>query len=852
VSLNLNIKNAKWIWCSDESADQHVWVYARRQFDVKQTTGAFMEICADLRYSLWINGKMVGFGPPKYHKTTPTVDRYSLDGFLNDGSNVVAVLVYSLGEKIKISSCMPVRGGLIGALVHDGGVVLTDHTWRMKRESAYIQETVPRHDMQPPAEWFDARHSLGCPWEPGYDDQVWAPAAEWEPAGADEQFELRDIPLFGWRAHEPDRILEAGVAQFGAPPNLESMLSLPTEIRDAQRRPASSAQIAMIPGSGGRTDRIKLDAGTLPADQGCYALWDFGRIWTGYPEIEISGTPGTVIELSYAEHLTRGRVNPTKHLSYCDRLVLGNGVLRHRITWPKCLRYLQMEVRGGLAEVHYICLQRSAYPVVRKGSFSSADPVLDQAWEISIHTVELCMEDSYMDTPWRERGSWLGDDLIKFQANAMVFNDMALMRRFLRHHARGQLPNGAMQGKYPGNKTSHISTWTLCFAVSLLGYVERSGDVELVRELWPTVEKTIGWLDGYRTEEGLYGNLPLKVTATTNIYNFIDWAPVNMLGCNSAWNAFAYRFLIAASQLAYLTDNSSAGAECEYKAAELKRQFQSLLWDEQRGIFVNGRMDGQQIRRWGCQENYLAVLFGLADETRQTRILNRLRQEDLNTIFVPDERDYDEILPGFGKLPMVAVALSQYRWPDDKMVPLGTPYFSGYALQAMCELGMIQEALDFIRLRWGELSRQGSTTVWETWSMPVGSLSHAWSCAPVILLGQYLLGVRRTQDPRYDLEIFPQFGDLPSAQGRVADRKGVVQVSWVAGPNPQMDLVVPDGMTVRAGLPGTGPLLLNGTPVSKAETLVRYQQPYRCIQLDAGCYKLSGPPESCVLVPCVC
>jgi alpha-L-rhamnosidase len=840
VSLNLNIKNAKWIWCSDESADQHVWVYARRQFDIKNTAGAFMEICADLRYTLWVNGKMVGFGPPKYHATTPTVDRYELDGLLNVGSNVVTVLVYSLGKKINISCCMPVRGGLIGALIHADGEVLTDRTWRMRRESAYVQETAPHHDMQPPTEWFDDRHSLGCPWEPDYDDTGWAPAAELSPSSSDEQFELRDIPLFGWQAHAPDRILETGIAVFGAPPNFKDMLSLPAEIRDAQRKPASAMQIIIAPGLGGAAEQIKLDASMLPAEQGCYALWDFGRIWPGYPEIEISGTPGTVIELSYAEHLIRGHVDPTKnHLSYCDRLVLGKGVLRHRITWPKCLRYLQIEVRSGQAEIHNVWLQRSAYPVVRKGSFSSADPVLDQAWEISIHTVELCMEDSYMDTPWRERGSWLGDDLIKFQANKMVFGDLALMRRFLLHHARGQLPNGAMQGKYPANKTSHISTWTLCFAVSLLEYVETSGDVDLARELWPTVEKTLGWLNGYRTAEGLYGNLPLVITATVNIYNFIDWAPVNTLGCNSAWNAFAYRFLLAASKLANFAGNASAQAECEHKAEHLKQQFQTLFWDDQRGIFVNGRMDGKQIRRWGCQENYLAIVFGLANQTQLVKILARLKKEQLSNIFISDEKDYDEILPGYGKLPMVAIGLSQYRWPDDKMVPLGTAYFAGYALQAMCELGMIQEALDFVRSRWGEFSRQGGTTVWETWGMAVGSLSHAWSCAPVLLLGRYLLGVRRAENGPHDLDVFPQFGDVAFAQGRVVCHKGIIQVSWGAAPAAQMELVVPDGMTVLAGLPGDGPLFLNGTPAAEVEIVARYQKMYRCVRLEAGCHRLS-------------
>ncbi len=58
-----------------------------------------------------------------------------------------------------------------------------------------------------------------------------------------------------------------------------------------------------------------------------------------------------------------------------------------------------------------------------------------------------------MDTPWRECGSWLDDDLIKAQTAYAYFGDHNLARRFLIHHARGQRPDGMLHGKYPGNIT---------------------------------------------------------------------------------------------------------------------------------------------------------------------------------------------------------------------------------------------------------------------------------------------------------------------------------------------------------------------------------------------------------------
>lgn len=50
--------------------------------------------------------------------------------------------------------------------------------------------------------------------------------------------------------------------------------------------------------------------------------------------------------------------------------------------------------------------------------------------------------------------------------------------------------------------------------------------------------------------------------------------------------------------------------------------------------------------------------------------------------------------------PTVSLARSRYRWPDDHMVPLGTAYFAGYMLEALCQCGLFAEAQSFIEHCW--------------------------------------------------------------------------------------------------------------------------------------------------------
>ncbi|HWL51621.1 MAG TPA: hypothetical protein VNQ90_04255 [Chthoniobacteraceae bacterium] len=831
----------RWIWCDASPAagsDRHAWVWARRVFECAVPREALLEITADLRYDLWVNGERIGFGPPRYHVSTPTVDRYRLAAHLRSGRNVIAVRVYSLG-KVAISSCMPRRGGLWCRLSLGEHQLVSDRRWKMWRDPAYAALTARRGDVQPPNECYDARERPGEVMAADFDDSGWPFACELEEPSGPTLPEPRDIPFFPVQAHLPDRVLQVGWLRTARPYPQIALGELAESLRAASDAP--------LPGDGGQPGRgsggcVRSLATAYGSRESFYAVWDLGRLWTGYPVAHLSGPAGTIVDLCYGEHLSGGRVDPAKaRLNYFDRVILGDAPFSHRVTWPKCARYVQAVVHGGAAEIR-LEWERSAFPVERRGFFASSSPVLDHAVELSLHTVELCMEDSYLDTPWRERGAWLGDDLIKARAAYAYFGDYSLARRFLLHHARGQRSDGQMQGKYPGNITSHVSTWTLAYPPSLLEYSIESGDWGLARDLWENLVRLVGWLEAKFNAGGLLEAPPTEVSAHVNRYNFIDWAPIDLRGANAAWNAFGCHALLCSARIASALGRAAEAGRWNRLAEGLRDRFRACFWDGERGVFVNGVVEGRRTARWGCHENILALLYGLADADQQERIFERLQREDLRKIFVADENDYDAELPGLGKIPTVSLALSRYRWPEEKMVPLGTPYFAMYWLEALCRAGKMAEAQRFIEARWGELARQGATSVWETWDQRQ-SLSHAWSCSPAVICARYFAGVRRLDDSGRRYAVLPAPGLLTRLRCRVATRFGVIQVlHGEAG----LEVDVPAGLEVCAGLPpetGPGLLLLNGVPVPSPETVSEGAARYLCAPLRPGKNLLNLQPN---------
>ena len=68
-----------------------------------------------------------------------------------------------------------------------------------------------------------------------------------------------------------------------------------------------------------------------------------------------------------------------------------------------------------------------------------------------------------------------------------------------------------------------------------------------------------------------------------------------------------------------------------------------------------------------------------------------------------------------------------------------SPYMEKYVLDALCEMGCIDEALIRIKRRYKNMVDEEYSTLWEFWDKS-GTMNHAWSGGPLIILSKYLAG----------------------------------------------------------------------------------------------------------------
>lgn len=743
-------QSARWIW--DGELDRPVDTYRlfRKTFELKsRPSSAPIHITADAEYRLYVNGKYVGRGPAPNPPSHISVDKLDVASYLKSGKNAVGVIVYHLG--VQSFPRVLGRAGLFAQIDLPGQAVSTDATW--KWHDAWWEPTGERFSgFREFTEHLDGRKEQAGWAEPRFDDSAWRAAAEIGPAGTAPwtAMEERDIPMPDHRPTYAASVVFTSICSPTPPAKKEAA----AELAKVPWKPDTSTAAPFERLAGNRPSSVTVDTATAGRIIGI----DFGREVSGYPELTVENDrDGAVIDAGYGEGIeadghvsVRRQGNPD-----CDRFTLRKGSQTLRIFHHRAFRYMLLAVRGGKETIHPPQVIESGYPVQMKGSFASSDPRLDKIWQVGRRTMQICMDQGFMDCPWRERGQYIGDGLAELPAALYAFGDTTLMRRFLRQAQFCQPADGMLEPAYPNDWTlwhgqrgpNRIPGYGALWVVMLDQYYHATGDKALVSELLPTMKRLMAWFEPHVGSDGLLAEIPE--------WNFIDWAkmdPKSQMACLNLQYLWALR---SAASLCAAAGEKSAYDE---QAAKLAKRFDEVFWSEPDGLY----RDAANVLTE--HTNALALLILVEDPARASRIIAKL---DDPLILKPE-----------------------------------SPYFEGFVLRALCKHGRHDLALKTIREKWGNMIDHGATTFWESYGAQ-WSLCHAWSCTPTALLSEEVLGVRYDAAAKR-IYISPHTLGLASAKGVAPLSCGNVAVQWE---NPDGDFrlkfAAPPGTTVQLEVPAS-------------------------------------------------
>ncbi len=297
-----------------------------------------------------------------------------------------------------------------------------------------------------------------------------------------------------------------------------------------------------------------------------------------------------------------------------------------------------------------------------------------------------------------------------------------------------------------GNYFGSIDATPL-FVVLAGRYVRRSGDLPLLRDLWPHIQAALHWMDTYgdadgdgfleyagKAQRGLR-NQGWKDSEDSVFYPDGSLAEPPLALCEV--QGYAYEAKLQAAAMAELLGQPEEAARLRQQAERLQRQFLEQFWCEELGGYALA-LDGQKRPCRVRSSNMGHCLFsGIAHPDHAARIAQQLLQPAFYSGWgirtIPEgEGRYNPMSYHNGSI-----------WPhDNALIAAGLSRY-GYKNEAVRVLTGLFDASQFLELRrlpelfcgFGRRQREGPTLY------PVACLPQSWAAASVFLLLQACLGL---------------------------------------------------------------------------------------------------------------
>ena len=704
---------------------------------------ALLHLFAFTRYRLYVNGQYVCRGPNRYQNQRPEYDTRDILALLRPGRNTVVVLVHRDAPTGRIMRHDP---GFVAAIELQQGakrtLIPTDASWLSMPELSFG----PR-----PEAWASIHEHLDARKTPDW-TRPDLTSAVWQPSvlvpGGDQ------ITLFP-RSSPPQR--EAIRAWNSGAPNL------PLDLTPGHDVTFGISEIAQA-----------------------YSLLDF------------DADEGSKLELTYV--LPENTGNGT-----CTYIARAG-----RQSWMSgdtfALTAIRVRLVSGRVRLLGASVTEVRYPFDRAASFTCSDPFLTQLWGICARSLEVLSEDSYVDCADRERVEWTDDSPPAFDCTRVMMRgpdengqprwaDARLLRDLLRRIALTQQPDGQLKAHSCSERFdihAIMEDRSCDWVVLLRDYYESTGDPELVRELWPTLNRLFDWSRQRMTPRGLV--LAREWEVWDN--------PIRYQVCEGAgMNAMLYRVLVDAAALAQGVGFRPAAQSLTREATQLRDAFNLHLWNEKESAydaglfgpgseihiqldrpFLGGIVDGRY--RPTAQSNLFALYGGIVPAERMATV----RQ------WVLDHED--QVIGGMSHL----------------------YYFR--MLYGMDDEAAERRALDRMRIAWKLQVESPWQTTWEECVNGAGSKVHIYCMHPGYFLTAFVLGARRDAPAAQRMIVIePHFTGLDWAKGVCVTEFGPVDISWKRSVEGSLELTctVPTSVqaTLRLRAPtATSALTIDGTVVT--------------------------------------
>lgn len=433
-------------------------------------------------------------------------------------------------------------------------------------------------------------------------------------------------------------------------------------------------------------------------------IYDLGGENAGFFHIRFKAKAGTVLTVSYGEHLTDGKVrrkikdgdfvvDKDYSIGYRDFSfeIVANGETTEYMNPFLRLgaRYIEIDADGDF-EIEFVGINETLYPT-KHIPFDAGNEIRQKIYDTSVRTLKLNMHEHYEDTPWREQGLYTMDSRNQMICGYYAFKEYVFPRASLELMCLDRRDDGLLSSCFPSSINLALPTFSLYFFVQMREYIDYSGDVTLARQYEYKLNDIM-----YTFVNRLKNGLSPNFFGGPWYFNFYEWSKGN--DGNLAGTDEESFDLILNCVLSLAIQNLKViceKADLEFKFSgvsdTLNENIEKAFYNAETGFYHRSELG-----------NAFAVLCGVANKTKSEFIAEKIVSE---------------------KSGLVSVTLSMKAWVYDALLKVDREKYKNYVLSD-------------IDKNYSYMLSKGATSFWETMLGEkdfggAGSLSHGWSAIPV-------------------------------------------------------------------------------------------------------------------------
>lgn len=720
-------KTGTWIWTADwreedSRAVRLVWFYT----EIESESGEDMEphvirITADCRYKLYINGKLVQYGPAKGDHKVHYLDTAEIGSHLTLGRNSLAVAVLHEPEDPDVGNHSLFSSDTPGLYIEGLAVDTEDEGTSVRNWKSFVDRTVrfPREEVR------------------------FAPL---------QIHEVREKP-------EDERILQPVTARR------EEEMPAYLQRRNLVQRPIPQMLL--------EGHAFSLPVNRVEAGSRAEFVLDAGEEMCGFINFRVLGGEGARITLLYSECYEKedGKADRTdtdggRLQGYSDQFVIGKGEASClEPFWLRTFRFIKVTIetaQEALIPVSFTYLE-TGYPLEVRTEVATSDETLAPVWDISLRTLRRCMHETYVDCPYYEQLQYIMDTRSEILYTYAVSGDDRLARKSIREFARAQRPDGLLNCSYPNKCVNVIPGFSIYYILMVYDHMMYFSDPELVSEALPVIRRILQYFDRNTVRSGPFAGLVDKtggVNGEGERWSFIDWAqewmdttgmpPAGLRGPITMESLLYIMGLQKAAELENYAGEEALAARDLALAENVQRAVRRACMDEE-GFLTDGPLAQTTAEAEAQGGNFRAA----AQRSQHCQVFGIL-----TGTLDPDE----------GRRNLL-------RSITEKGFARCSVAMCFYLFRAL-EQTDLYEYTDRYWNVWREMVRNHCTTCVEA-EFYARSECHAWGALALYELPSVVLGVRPAAPGYSKISVKPVPGYLRHASGKVHTPVGDIEVSWV-------------------------------------------------------------------------